>query len=167
MSSNMRQKDIRPAPARIEFKGMKFLITDRPSDLTIQNYILVRRKIKFWFCWIILFYVLFLVVEFYRNWKRTMWALWSGYVSRATRLTSSAARVLPFVIFHLTTVLHRHRLWSTIGLRFWSKSKSERIFIYCFLLFKYNLCLVTKIILRHAWLFIVSLVWEEHPFWLR
>lgn len=41
MSSNMRQKDIRPAPARIEFKGMKFLITDRPSDLTIQNYILV------------------------------------------------------------------------------------------------------------------------------
>lgn len=41
MSSNMRQKDIRPAPARIEFKGMKFLITDRPSDLTIHNYILV------------------------------------------------------------------------------------------------------------------------------
>lgn len=37
----MRQKDIRPAPARIEFKGMKFLITDRPSDQTIQNYILV------------------------------------------------------------------------------------------------------------------------------
>lgn len=41
MTSNMRQKDIRPAPARIEFKGMKFLITDRPSDQTIQNYILV------------------------------------------------------------------------------------------------------------------------------
>lgn len=37
----MRQKDIRPAPARIEFKGMKFLITDRPSDSNIQNYILV------------------------------------------------------------------------------------------------------------------------------
>lgn len=37
----MRQKDIRPAPARIEFKGMKFLITDRPSDTTIGNYIMV------------------------------------------------------------------------------------------------------------------------------
>lgn len=37
----MRQKDIRPAPARIEFKGMKFLITDRPSDHTIQAYIQV------------------------------------------------------------------------------------------------------------------------------
>lgn len=39
----MRQKDIRPAPALIEFKGMKFLITDRPSDSNIQNYILVRK----------------------------------------------------------------------------------------------------------------------------
>lgn len=38
----MRQKDIRPAPARVEFKGMKFLITDRPSDSNIQNYIMVR-----------------------------------------------------------------------------------------------------------------------------
>lgn len=37
----MRQKDIRPAPARIEFKGMKFLITDRPSDSNIQNFIVV------------------------------------------------------------------------------------------------------------------------------
>jgi hypothetical protein len=37
----MRQKDIRPAPARIEFKGMKFLITDRPSDVTIATYIMV------------------------------------------------------------------------------------------------------------------------------
>lgn len=37
----MRQKDIRPAPARIEYKGMKFLITDRPSDTNIQNYIVV------------------------------------------------------------------------------------------------------------------------------
>lgn len=40
----MRQKDIRPAPARIEFKGMKFLITDRPSDSNIQNYIVVSCK---------------------------------------------------------------------------------------------------------------------------
>lgn len=38
---SMRQKDIRPAPARIEFKGMKFLITDRPSDATIQSYLMV------------------------------------------------------------------------------------------------------------------------------
>ncbi|EEB20445.1 protein tyrosine phosphatase type IVA protein, putative [Pediculus humanus corporis] len=36
---NMRSKDLRPAPAEIEFKNMKFLITDRPTDLTIQNYI--------------------------------------------------------------------------------------------------------------------------------
>ncbi|XP_055906192.1 PRL-1 phosphatase [Eupeodes corollae] len=42
--SNMRQKDIRPAPALIEFKGMKFLITDRPSDLTIAHYILELKK---------------------------------------------------------------------------------------------------------------------------
>jgi len=40
----MRQKDIRPAPARIEFKGMKFLITDRPLDQTIPNYILELKK---------------------------------------------------------------------------------------------------------------------------
>lgn len=39
---SMRQKDIRPAPARIEFKGMKFLITDRPSDLTMQTYLMVN-----------------------------------------------------------------------------------------------------------------------------
>lgn len=39
----MRQKDIRPAPAKIEFKGMKFLITDRPSDLTIHSYIAVSK----------------------------------------------------------------------------------------------------------------------------
>lgn len=35
----MRSKDIRPAPAEIEYKNMKFLITDRPTDSTIQNYI--------------------------------------------------------------------------------------------------------------------------------
>lgn len=43
----MRQKDIRPAPAKIEFKGMKFLITDRPSDLTINSYISVSRNFQF------------------------------------------------------------------------------------------------------------------------
>lgn len=47
MTSIMRQKDIRPAPARIEYKGMKFLITDRPSDTNIQNYIVVSLQIIF------------------------------------------------------------------------------------------------------------------------
>lgn len=42
--SNMRQKDLRPAPALIEFKGMKFLITDRPSDITIHHYIMELKK---------------------------------------------------------------------------------------------------------------------------
>ncbi|XP_067620657.1 PRL-1 phosphatase isoform X2 [Eurosta solidaginis] len=42
--SNMRQKDLRPAPALIEFKGMKFLITDRPSDVTIHHYITELKK---------------------------------------------------------------------------------------------------------------------------
>lgn len=45
MTSIMRQKDIRPAPARVEYKGMKFLITDRPSDSNIQNYIVVSSLI--------------------------------------------------------------------------------------------------------------------------
>jgi len=35
----MRPKDIRPAPAEIVYKNMKFLITDRPTDSTIQYYI--------------------------------------------------------------------------------------------------------------------------------
>ncbi|XP_044741813.1 protein tyrosine phosphatase type IVA 2 [Chrysoperla carnea] len=35
----MRSKDIRPAPACIEYKGMKFLITDRPSDNNISVFI--------------------------------------------------------------------------------------------------------------------------------
>lgn len=41
----MRQKDLRPAPALIEYKGMKFLITDRPSDITINHYIMVSIEI--------------------------------------------------------------------------------------------------------------------------
>jgi len=44
MSSIMRQKDIRPAPALVEYKGMKFLITDRPSDSNIQNFITELKK---------------------------------------------------------------------------------------------------------------------------
>ncbi|CAH1153542.1 unnamed protein product [Phaedon cochleariae] len=40
----MRQKDIRPAPAEIEYKGFKFLITDRPSDQNILAYIQELKK---------------------------------------------------------------------------------------------------------------------------
>lgn len=47
MNINMRQKDLRPAPALIEFKGMKFLITDRPSDITINHYITVGVNMNF------------------------------------------------------------------------------------------------------------------------
>lgn len=40
----MRQKDIRPAPAVIQYKGFKFLITDRPSDQNILTYIQELKK---------------------------------------------------------------------------------------------------------------------------
>lgn len=40
MSSNMKVKDIRPH-AKIEYKNMKFLITDRPNDQTIHAFIQV------------------------------------------------------------------------------------------------------------------------------
>ncbi|KAB0801387.1 hypothetical protein PPYR_05741 [Photinus pyralis] len=40
----MRQKDIRPAPAEIQYKGFKFLITDRPSDQSILTYIQELKK---------------------------------------------------------------------------------------------------------------------------
>lgn len=43
-STAMRQKDIRPAPAEIEHKGFKFLITDRPSDQNIHVYIQELKK---------------------------------------------------------------------------------------------------------------------------
>lgn len=39
----MRVKDIRPAPAEIEYKNMKFLITDRPNDQTIHTFIQVSK----------------------------------------------------------------------------------------------------------------------------
>lgn len=42
--SNMRVKDIRPAPAEIEYKNMKFLITDRPNDQTIHTFIQELKK---------------------------------------------------------------------------------------------------------------------------
>jgi hypothetical protein len=38
-TTNMRLKDIRPAPCEIEYKTMKFLITDRPTDQNIHTYI--------------------------------------------------------------------------------------------------------------------------------
>lgn len=56
----MRQKDIRPAPAKIEFKGMKFLITDRPSDLTIHSYIAVSSALSTILC--NLFKLLFFII---------------------------------------------------------------------------------------------------------
>merc|ERR1719445_1008416 len=34
---------IRPAPAEIEFKNMRFLITEQPQDHSIQNYIKILR----------------------------------------------------------------------------------------------------------------------------
>lgn len=40
----MKQKDIRPAPSLIEYKGTRFLITDRPSDVSIQSYLQELRK---------------------------------------------------------------------------------------------------------------------------
>ena len=43
----MRVKDIRPEPAEIEYKNMKFLITDRPNDQTIHTFIQVRFSLLF------------------------------------------------------------------------------------------------------------------------
>ena len=43
--SVIRPKDIRPAPAEIEYKNLKFLITDRPSDQTIQYYVTVSIRL--------------------------------------------------------------------------------------------------------------------------
>jgi len=43
----MRQKDIRPPPCEIDYKGMRFLITDRPNDQIIQNYIAVSNNMIF------------------------------------------------------------------------------------------------------------------------
>lgn len=42
--SNMRQKIIRPAPSEISYKEMRFLITDRPTDQTIPNFIEELKK---------------------------------------------------------------------------------------------------------------------------
>ncbi|XP_023716798.1 protein tyrosine phosphatase type IVA 1 [Cryptotermes secundus] len=45
-TTNMRLKDIRPAPCEIEYKNMKFLITDRPTDQSIHTYIQELKKHK-------------------------------------------------------------------------------------------------------------------------
>lgn len=37
---------IRPAPAEIEFKDMRFLITEQPQDLTMDNYIKILTEHK-------------------------------------------------------------------------------------------------------------------------
>jgi len=39
-------KLIRPAPAEIEFKNMRFLITEQPHDSTIRNYITILKEHK-------------------------------------------------------------------------------------------------------------------------
>lgn len=39
-------KLIRPAPAEIEFKNMRFLITEQPHDATIHNYITILKEHK-------------------------------------------------------------------------------------------------------------------------
>ncbi|QQP50405.1 Tyrosine phosphatase type IVA 2 [Caligus rogercresseyi] len=40
----MTGKVIRPAPAEIEYKNMRFLITEQPQDPTIQNYIKILKE---------------------------------------------------------------------------------------------------------------------------
>ena len=40
----MTGKLIRPAPAEIEFKNMRFLITEQPQDATIHNYIKILKE---------------------------------------------------------------------------------------------------------------------------
>lgn len=40
----MTGKIIRPAPAEIEFKNMRFLITEQPQDPTIANYIKILKE---------------------------------------------------------------------------------------------------------------------------
>lgn len=39
-------KIIRPAPAEIEYKNMRFLITEQPQDATISNYIKILKEHK-------------------------------------------------------------------------------------------------------------------------
>lgn len=76
----MRQKDIRPAPARIEFKGMKFLITDRPSDLTMHSYILVSyfyRTFKLYYFVKVFYFFIFVLKE--ENMPCLIYESWNCY----------------------------------------------------------------------------------------
>jgi len=43
-SGNMRHKMIRPAPSEIEYKNMRFLIMDRPTDTTMPLFIEELKK---------------------------------------------------------------------------------------------------------------------------
>ncbi|MCL4127452.1 UNVERIFIED_CONTAM: hypothetical protein GTU68_045170 [Idotea baltica] len=43
-NTNMRSKSIRPAPSEIQHKNMSFLITDRPTDSTMQAYVEELKK---------------------------------------------------------------------------------------------------------------------------
>jgi len=43
-NKTMTGKLIRPAPAEIEFKSMRFLITEQPQDATIHNYIKILKE---------------------------------------------------------------------------------------------------------------------------
>lgn len=51
-SSKMTGKIIRPAPAEIEYRNMRFLITDQPQDVTMENYIklLMDHKVSHLVC---------------------------------------------------------------------------------------------------------------------
>ena len=42
----MTKRIIRPAPAEIEFRNKRFLITDQPQDVTMENYIKVLMEHK-------------------------------------------------------------------------------------------------------------------------
>lgn len=48
----MTGKIIRPAPAEIEYRNMRFLITDQPQDVTMENYIklLMEHKVSHLVC---------------------------------------------------------------------------------------------------------------------
>jgi len=48
----MTGKIIRPAPAEIEYRNMRFLITDQPQDVTMENYIklLMDHKVSHLVC---------------------------------------------------------------------------------------------------------------------
>ena len=58
MSTGNVMKTRRPDPAEVEYKQMRFLIMDRPTDATIDRFIEVRLKSTY-------FKVLSLAISFY------------------------------------------------------------------------------------------------------